>query len=264
MMEILLPILIVGGISLIAGAGLAIASVLMAVPTDEKYEAIRECLPGANCGACGFSGCDGYAAALAAGQTTESGLCAPGGADVTKQIAALLGVEADSSQRKVAVIHCIGRRDNNADTKMHYHGTKSCRTAKQLYGGDNACPYGCIGLGDCRKFCPFGAITMEQGAPVVHKELCKGCGVCVNACPKNLITLEECGNTYTVRCRNQSKGAACVKICKTSCIGCGLCAKTCEQGAITVENFCATIDSTKCTACGKCKEVCKRGAITVQ
>ncbi len=264
MSAILLPILIVGGISLIAGAGLAIASVLMAVPTDEKYEAIRECLPGANCGACGYSGCDGYAAALAAGETTESGLCAPGGADTTKQIATLLGMEADASKRKVAVIHCIGRRDNNADTKMHYHGTKSCRTAKQLYGGDNACAYGCIGLGDCRKFCPFEAITLEKGFPTVHKDRCKGCGVCVNACPKNLITLEECGNTYTVRCRNQSKGAACVKICKTSCIGCGLCAKVCESGAVKIENFCATIDSAKCPACGRCKDVCKRGAITIQ
>ena len=264
MMDILLPILIVGGISLIAGAGLAIASVLMAVPTDEKYEAIRECLPGANCGACGYSGCDGYAAALAAEETTESGLCAPGGADVTKQIAALLGVEADSSKRKVAVIHCIGRRDNNADTKMVYHGTKSCRTAKQLYGGDNACAYGCIGLGDCRKFCPFEAITMENGAPAVHKYKCKGCGVCVNVCPKGLITLEECGATYTVRCRNQSKCAACVKICKTSCIGCGMCTKACESGAVKIENFCAVIDSAKCTACGKCKDACKRGAITVQ
>ncbi|MBR4867906.1 MAG: RnfABCDGE type electron transport complex subunit B [Clostridia bacterium] len=264
MMEILLPIMLVGGISLLAGAGLAVASILMAVPTDEKYEAIRECLPGANCGACGFSGCDGYAAALASGETTESGLCAPGGADVTKQIAALLGVEADASRRKVAVIHCIGRRDHNAETKMNYHGTKSCRTAKQLYGGDNACAYGCIGLGDCRKFCPFEAITLEDGFPIVHKDQCKGCGMCVNACPKNLITLEECGATYTVRCRNQSKGAACVKICKTSCIGCGLCAKVCESGAVKIEQFCATIDSAKCTACGKCKDACKRGAITVQ
>ena len=35
-----------------------------AVPVDEKAEAINEVLPGANCGACGFSGCAGYADAL--------------------------------------------------------------------------------------------------------------------------------------------------------------------------------------------------------
>ena len=73
-------IIIVGVIGLIAGLILAIASIVFAVPVDEKQEAIRACLPGANCGACGFSGCDGYAKALADG-TAENGLCSPGGAD---------------------------------------------------------------------------------------------------------------------------------------------------------------------------------------
>ena len=67
-MEILIPVLIVAGIGLVAGIILAIASVVMAVPKDEKAEAILEVLPGANCGACGFSGCAGYAAALSKGE----------------------------------------------------------------------------------------------------------------------------------------------------------------------------------------------------
>ena len=56
MTTILLPILLVAGIGLVLGLGLAIASKVMAVPVDEKAEAITEVLPGANCGACGFSG----------------------------------------------------------------------------------------------------------------------------------------------------------------------------------------------------------------
>ena len=92
MNPILLAVLLVAGIGLIAGAGLAIASVLMAVPRDEKAEAIEELLPGANCGACGFSGCSGYAAALAKGEA-EPNLCAPGGADVAKAVASVLGAE---------------------------------------------------------------------------------------------------------------------------------------------------------------------------
>ena len=52
MNEILLPVLIVAGIGLLCGLGLAIASIVMAVPKDEKAEAIEEILPGANCGAC--------------------------------------------------------------------------------------------------------------------------------------------------------------------------------------------------------------------
>lgn len=263
MSEILTPILIIGIIGLIAGAGLSIASLIFAVPTNKKQEEIKEVLPGANCGACGFSGCDGYAAALAKGETQNPGLCSPGGDETAANIANILGVETTAATKKIAVIHCNGHR-GNTDTKMNYHGTMSCRTAKQLYGGDNACQYGCIGLGDCKKFCPFDAITMENSFPKVLPALCKGCGVCVSSCPKNLISLEELNGTYTVRCRNLDKGAPVVKVCKVSCIGCGLCVKACEFDAVKVENNCATIDPAKCTACGKCTEACKRGAISKQ
>ena len=57
MTEILFPVAIVAGIGLLAGLLLAVLSKIMAVPVDEKEEAITEALPGANCGACGFSGC---------------------------------------------------------------------------------------------------------------------------------------------------------------------------------------------------------------
>ena len=68
-MDILIPVVIVAAIGLIAGVGLAVASAVFAVPVDEKAEQIRACLPGANCGACGYTGCDGYAAALSKGET---------------------------------------------------------------------------------------------------------------------------------------------------------------------------------------------------
>ena len=45
-MEILTPILIVGIIGLLAGVILAVASIVMAVPKDEKAEALEEVLPG--------------------------------------------------------------------------------------------------------------------------------------------------------------------------------------------------------------------------
>ena len=86
---ILISAAVIGIIGLLAGVGLAIASVKLAVPRDEKAEAIQELLPGANCGACGFSGCSGYAAALAKGEA-EPNLCAPGGIDCATAIAELL------------------------------------------------------------------------------------------------------------------------------------------------------------------------------
>ena len=61
---IIIAVVIVSVIGLIAGLGLAVASKVMAVPVDEKAEEIQAALPGANCGACGFSGCSGYASAL--------------------------------------------------------------------------------------------------------------------------------------------------------------------------------------------------------
>jgi RnfABCDGE-type electron transport complex B subunit len=89
---ILFAILLVSAIGLIAGLGLSIASAVMAVPVDEKTEQIRACLPGANCGACGFSGCDGYADALSKGETTETGLCGPGGKEAAEAIAEITGL----------------------------------------------------------------------------------------------------------------------------------------------------------------------------
>ena len=64
---VLIAVLVVAGIGLLIGLILAVASIVMAVPKDEKAEAIEELLPGANCGACGYSGCAGYAKALSKG-----------------------------------------------------------------------------------------------------------------------------------------------------------------------------------------------------
>lgn len=76
MNPILFAVLVVAGIGLVVGIVLAVASAVMAVPKDEKAEAVLEVLPGANCGACGFSGCSGYAKALAQG-SAKPGLWLP-------------------------------------------------------------------------------------------------------------------------------------------------------------------------------------------
>ena len=62
--EIFIPIAIVVGIGLVLGLVLAVAAIILHVPVDERVEAVTEVLPGANCGACGYSGCSGYAKAL--------------------------------------------------------------------------------------------------------------------------------------------------------------------------------------------------------
>lgn len=259
MNPILLAILLVAGIGLIAGAGLAIASVLMAVPRDEKAEQIESLLPGANCGACGYSGCAGYAAALARGEAVV-GQCAPGGKAASDAIAAVLGTEPVTMTRKTAVVRCMGSRENT-DTRMHYAGIESCAAAVQLFGGAGSCRFGCIGFGDCAAVCPENAIRVCNGVAYVNSERCVACGKCAKVCPKNLIAIVPYQMLETVRCSNRDKGAVTRKVCRTGCIGCMKCQKACPYGAIRVENNLAAVDPEQCMACGKCETVCPQHCI---
>lgn len=256
---ILIAVLIVAGIGLIIGLILAIASAVMAVPTDEKVEALTEALPGANCGACGYSGCSGYAKALADG-TAKNGACAPGGNDTAKIIAQILGEEAKAVAPKVAVVHCVGILDNTQD-KVNYQGVSSCAAA-MLTGDKGECSYGCLGLGDCEAACPYGAVSVCNGVAKVDVTLCKACAMCVAACPKGLISIVPLKPQAILRCSNCDKGAVAKKACKAACIGCKKCEKVCEAGAVTVVNFKACVDPEKCTGCMACVEVCPLGTLT--
>lgn len=263
MNPILLAVIIVGATGLVLGLGLAIASIVMAVPVDEKEVAVREQLPGANCGACGFSGCDAYAAALAKGDTDKTNLCIPGGEDVSKKIAEITGLEAGEIDPKAAVVLCRGSFGNCA-SKFSYSGVKSCAMAQQLFGGPKSCSYGCIGFGDCVKACPYDAIKICDGVARIDPTMCRACGMCVSTCPKNIIELMPLGVAKAaVLCKNIEKGAQTRKQCKTGCIGCMKCVKVCEYDAVKVENNVAKVDYKKCVGCGKCSENCPVKSISI-
>ena len=262
-MEIFYAVLIVTVIGIITGFGLSVASELFKVPKDEKEEQIRACLPGANCGACGYSGCDGYAAALAKGEAKSVSQCAPGGNDVAKQLSALLGVEAANIRPLAAVVRC-GGDCTKAQKKLEYVGEKSCKAAAQLFGGHKSCLYGCLGFGDCVKACPYEAIRICDGIAHVDTNQCRACRACEKVCPKNLIELLPKDEIRpAVLCRNQDKAQDTHKQCSAGCIGCGKCMRNCEFGAITVESFVAHVDQDKCTGCGKCAENCPIKCITM-
>lgn len=260
MISILLPVLLLAGLGLIAGLILAIASVLMAVPKDKKAEALLELLPGANCGACGYSGCEGYANAMAKGEA-KVGLCSPGGKAVADATGNLLGVSGEV-ERKTAMVNCGGCEDFTA-RKLDYHGIPSCRAAMQFYGGNWLCNYGCLGYGDCVAVCEYGAITVENGLARIDPLLCRGCTKCADACPRHIISMYGGTVRGIVRCSNYDKGAVTRAACKVGCIGCGKCAKVCAYGAVTVENNLARIDPAKCVGCGACAENCPVHCITV-
>lgn len=260
-MELFQPILIVGLIGLLAGVVLAVASIVMAVPKDEKAEALAQVLPGANCGACGFSGCAGYAQALAKGEA-KIGLCSPGGEAVAQECAQLLGAGDVEVEYKTALVHCMGSYDNTTD-KMRYDGIQSCAASTFLAGGISSCRFGCMGMGDCERACEYGAVSVCNGVAKIDPDLCKGCSKCIEACPKKLISFVPLKTQAVVRCANCDKGKDTMQVCKVGCIGCMKCVKICEAQAVQVENSCAKVDATKCTGCGKCVETCPRKCITL-
>ena len=254
-MDILLPILILGGLGIAATILLFIAAKLMHVPVDERVLNLRAALPGANCGACGFAGCDGYAAALTSEEGVATNLCIPGGDGVSKQISEILGVDFADVTEMVALVKCSGS-SRATHNKMDYSGIETCAAAKLFYNGQGACAYSCLGFGDCAAICPDDAISVIDGVARVSAMKCTGCGLCAKQCPKKIIAIVPAQTTAVVKCSNTDKGAATRAVCKSGCIACGKCAKECPSQAITVEDNLAVIDDEKCTGCGICVEVC--------
>ena len=258
-MEILIAFLVMLGIALVAGLLLLVFSKLFAVEKNPVEKAVRECLPGINCGACGFKGCDDYAAALAEGGVKPS-LCIPGSKMVAEQISAILGVEADEVADFVAYVSCNGHCEATSSLAK-YEGVTSCKAASMLYGGANSCRFGCLGLGDCAAACPTKAICLADGIAHVDTSVCIGCGLCKQTCPKQIIDMIPQEAVVVVKCSNMQKGADARKACKNACIGCKKCEKVCPNGAVTVKDNLAEIDYTKCTRCGICVSECPVGCL---
>ena len=261
-MNIMTPVIIVVAIGLVAAAILVIASKVFFVPVDETVANLRAELPGANCGACGYAGCDDYANALAEDPSVGASKCPVGGAEVAAKLAEILGVEAGDADPQVAVVRCNGTKDA-AKTIMEYDGVKTCAAAKQFFGGMSACPHGCIGLGDCEVVCQYDAIHVCNGVAVVNRDACVGCGMCANVCPNTVIRMQTKKNLVVVQCKSTDKGAVTRKACTNGCIGCKKCEKVCKFDAITVENNLANIDPQKCKNCGLCVKECPTGAILI-
>ena len=253
--SILIATAVVGGTGLIIGILLGIAGEKFAVEVDEKEIAVRECLPGNNCGGCGFPGCDGLAAAIATGEAAVNA-CPVGGEACASAIANVMGVDAGDSVRMTAYVKCAGTCEKAKDL-YEYVGPADCKLAMNNPGaGPKGCNYGCMGFGTCKNVCPFDAIEIVDGIAVVDPDKCKACGKCVAECPKHLIELLPADATCHVKCNSKDKGIEVKKVCQTGCIGCGLCARNCPSDAIKVENNLAIIDQDKCTHCGVCKEKC--------
>ena len=256
---IIIAVGIVCLISLVVGVVLGIAEKVFHVEIDEKEIAVRELLPGSNCGACGYAGCDSCAKAIVSSETSVNA-CPVGGSAVAEKIASIMGAEYEDMVKLVAYVKC----DANCEKKNEYNyfGVKNCEYLSNMPGSSPyACKYGCLGLGSCADVCPENAISIVDNKAVVHEEKCISCGKCVDICPHNLIELVPAESKYRVQCSSFIRGKEVINACDAGCIGCGICYKVCPSDAIIFENSVARINYSKCTECSTCVEKCPRKII---
>ncbi len=254
-------LIVLAGLGIVFGIALAIVAAKFVVKVDPKVEQVRETLPGANCGACGFAGCMGYAENVVGNPDVAVSLCAPGKGPVAEKIAVITGKKAEKVEPKIARVFCQGGK-SLTQRKFVYTGVKDCAAAVLAAGGDKSCQYGCLGFGTCMRACPFGAITMSaDDLPIINPDKCTACGKCVAACPKQVIELAQASKAVVISCHSKDKGVDTKKKCQVGCIGCGICVRTCPVDAIKLENNLARIDHSKCIVCGLCTKKCPTNAI---
>ena len=172
MESVLIAVGVVALIGLILGGLIGFAAKKFAVASDPRIEEVTELLPGANCGGCGYAGCADLAKAVVTKGVNPS-LCAVCAAENVAKICAVMGMEAETKEKKVAVVYCSGDH-GHAKMIAQYNGLNDCRAAASLHGGGKGCRFGCIGLGSCARSCPFGAIEIRRGLAIVHPEICVG------------------------------------------------------------------------------------------
>lgn len=259
MSAILYPIIVLGGLGFVFATGLSLASQVFFVTVNPKVEEVRKALPGANCGACGFPGCDGLANAIAEGKSPVNA-CSVGGKSVAEEIGEIMGVNPAEAMREVAVVLCQGDCDKSKD-KYKYEGIQDCRAQNILSGGSKSCFHGCLGCGTCKDVCEFDAIQMIDGVAVIDKDKCTSCKACISVCPKGIIELVAYEQEVIVKCKTLSPGKEVRSNCSIGCIGCQICVKNCPEDAFVFKNNLAKINYEKCINCGICVEKCPTGAI---
>ena len=257
---IIIAAAVVAVTGIIVGIGLGVFGEKFKVEVDEREAKIRECLPGNNCGGCGYPGCDGLAKAINEGKASVNS-CPVGQKPVADKIAAVMGVKAAEGQKMVAFVKCSGDCVKTIK-RYEYTGIDDCVAISVVPGSDDkGCGFGCMGYGACVKACKFDAIHIVNGIALVNQKKCTACAACVKTCPQHIITLVPYESRVRVSCSSQARGKDVMNVCKQGCIGCTLCTRQCQFDAIHMNGNVAEIDYEKCTACGACAEKCPRKVI---
>lgn len=244
-------------LGIVFGIALGGAAERFKVASNPVVDQVRDRLPSANCGACGFAGCTPYAEAVVQRPDVSPSLCIPGGASVAKAVAELTGKAATAVADRIVVMTCHGTSAYSHD-EAQYAGIPTCAAAALVFGGPRACKNGCLGLGDCVRACPFDALSIApSGIAQVNVEKCTGCAVCVAICPKDLFTLYPRGRRVELACKAVDKASIVRSTCMVGCTTCRKCVAKCPAGAIEWNGRTILIDHEKCIAYGpSCNEAC--------
>ncbi len=212
------------------------------VEVDPRVDSINEALPGANCGGCGYVGCNEYAEAVVAGVVGPD-KCPVGGESCAKDVAEIMGIALEESMPYRPAVHC-GATNEMRLKQTEYRGEKTC-SAANLIAGIQGCTYGCMGFGDCVISCAFDAIHIRDGLAVVDYHKCVGCGACAKVCPRNIISMVpfKTERMMIIACSNKDAGKAVKDVCKVGCIGCQACVRKSDYFAVS--NNLAHIDYDK-------------------
>ena len=244
-MNILFAFLVVAVLAAILALALGFADKKFKIEKDEKLELMEAEMPGANCGGCGFAGCQAYAEAVSKGEA-KIGLCSPGGSALAKKMAEIMGVQlSETLEKKVAYIFCKACGSLSVKAS-NYDGLDDCRAASLIQNGGKACKSGCLGFLSCAKVCPVDAISKDTaGNVVVDKNKCIACGKCIETCPNKVIRFIPFSTEYAVSCNNKQKGADVNKVCSVGCIGCQICVKKYPNSGCYMDEFLSKIDYSK-------------------
>jgi electron transport complex protein RnfB len=96
-MNILVAVLVLGGLGALFGWLLAVSSKVFAGMEDEPLKSLTELLPGANCGGCGFTGCADYAKSMMDGSASV-GACPVAKEDTAEKMAEFTGMSRRNNQ----------------------------------------------------------------------------------------------------------------------------------------------------------------------
>jgi len=249
-------VITLAALGFIAATILAVASRVFYVEEDPRVAAVVDALPGANCGGCGYAGCEGYAIAVVNAPSIAANLCVAGGAGVSIAVGELTGKMVTESEPLVSFRRC-DKITGQVQKRYTYQGMPSCAAAATLAQGADVCPHSCLGFGDCEVICPFDALYLEDDVVKVRENLCTGCGMCVSVCPRGILELIPRRSRVTIMCSSRDKLRAVMDVCGVGCIQCGKCIKTCPAGAISTKESHLCIDQIKCLAYGPdCEEAC--------